>query len=79
MRAVTVRKLVSEGPLRLTEAGRKFGVDHDTVYKWITDGRRRRSDGEVIYLDGFKGPDGGWRTTEPAHVRFLERLNKRPR
>jgi transposase len=74
-----IRKIVSEGEMRIEELRKKLNVGNSTVRDWVIDGRLRRSDNTLIRLEAFKGPDGGWRTSEGCYLRFLENLNAKPR
>jgi hypothetical protein len=47
--------------------------DANTLRRWIRQGKRGRA-GEVIYLEGFYGPDRAWWSSRPALARFFARL-----
>lgn len=75
MKKQDVRAILDNEPMRLKEAARKLGAERSTLWRYITEGRKRASDGKVIYLTAIKGPDGGYRTNQEAYVRFFEELN----
>jgi hypothetical protein len=47
--------------------------DANTLRRWIREGKRGRG-GEVVFLEGFYGPDRAWWSSRPALARFFARL-----
>lgn len=52
-------------------------VSTSTLNRWIINGIRRRSDGEIVKLVAKRLP-GGWATTQQAMDEFFDRLTVVP-